>query len=53
MADEWRYFCMMRPTTPRETEKRIGIIGEDPLNQLADLRRKQARNTTQITILGR
>lgn len=35
VADEVRYFCMMRPISPRKAEPKREI-GDDPLNMIAD-----------------
>lgn len=39
IADEWRYFCMMRPLKPREVEKKRTAIFNDPLELLSKARR--------------
>ena len=52
IADEWRYFCMMRPVVPKTIE-RAREIGDDPLNMIRDMQAKQRRNETVVRILGR
>lgn len=38
IADETRYFCMMRPIKPRQTSE-VALIADDPLNMSEDLRK--------------
>ena len=41
-ADETRYFCMMRPITPKiEIPEKLPMWGADPLNQYEDRRRSR------------
>ena len=39
IADEWRYFCMMRPLKPRKIESKHTVIFNDPLELLTKKRR--------------
>lgn len=39
IADEWRYFCMMRPLSPRKVESKRTAIFNDPLELLSRRRR--------------
>ena len=39
IADEWRYFCMMRPLKPRQIETKRTAIFNDPLELLSKRRR--------------
>lgn len=41
VADEWRYFCMSRPISPKEIEKPVNTAVDDPLNMIQDLRKKK------------
>lgn len=40
IADEWRYFCMMRPLKPRKVESKRTPIMNDPLELLTKKRRR-------------
>ena len=44
VADETRYFCMSRPIKPARKQV-THEISDDPLNMLADMRRKRAKIT--------
>ena len=43
VADEWRYFCMTRPIAPHKIEKQEPKAVDDPLNMIADMRRKKKK----------
>lgn len=48
IADEWRYFCMMRPITPVEIKQERPVVA-DPLDMIKDMQAR--RNQARITIL--
>ena len=50
IADEWRYFCMSRPVTPKEI-KQVRIPDADPLDMLKDMRERRT-NQARILVLG-
>ena len=53
IADEWRYFCMMRPMTPKLDNPKLLHVGDDPLDMVKDmLKRQQYNNSNRITIIG-
>lgn len=52
IADEWRYFCMMRPMTPKLDNPKLLHVGDDPLDMVKDMiQRQKYSKDKRITIL--